>query len=103
MKLTSCQRCGSGNLDQTGIPRRTTPFEPSPVCRDIRNNDFQTEKPPAKRWATRKSGLFGSNTRYAAILIIGTIRIELILKGLVSAGRIGLSGFSSLQTYVKLC
>ena len=26
IKLTSCQRCGSGNLDQTGIPRLTTPF-----------------------------------------------------------------------------
>ena len=25
-KLTSCQRCGSGSLDQTGMPRRTTPF-----------------------------------------------------------------------------
>src|SRR5215471_4014971 len=26
IKLTSCQRCGSGSLDQTGIPRRTTPL-----------------------------------------------------------------------------
>lgn len=26
MKVTSCQRCGSGNLDHTGIPFRTTPF-----------------------------------------------------------------------------
>ena len=26
MKLTSCQRCGSGSFDQTGIPFRTTPF-----------------------------------------------------------------------------
>lgn len=26
MKLTSCHRCGSGNLDQTGMPQRTTPF-----------------------------------------------------------------------------
>jgi hypothetical protein len=26
MKLTSCQRWGSGSLDHTGMPRRTTPF-----------------------------------------------------------------------------
>ena len=26
MKLTSCQRWGSGSLDHTGIPRRTTPL-----------------------------------------------------------------------------
>jgi hypothetical protein len=26
MKLTSCQRCGSGSFDHTGIPLRTTPF-----------------------------------------------------------------------------
>jgi hypothetical protein len=26
MKLTSCQRCDSGSLDQTGMPRRTTPL-----------------------------------------------------------------------------
>ena len=25
-KLTSCQRCGSGSLDHTSIPFRTTPF-----------------------------------------------------------------------------
>ena len=26
MKVTNCQRCGSGSLDHTGIPRHTTPF-----------------------------------------------------------------------------
>src|SRR5258708_4941685 len=26
IKLTICQRCGSGSFDQTGMPRRTTPF-----------------------------------------------------------------------------
>jgi hypothetical protein len=26
MYRTSCQRCGSGSFDQTGIPFRTTPF-----------------------------------------------------------------------------
>src|SRR5713101_6509658 len=26
MYETSCQRCGSGNLDHTGMPRRTTPL-----------------------------------------------------------------------------
>jgi hypothetical protein len=26
MKLTSCPRFGSGSLNQTGMPRRTTPF-----------------------------------------------------------------------------
>src|SRR5882762_11264113 len=26
MYETSCQRCGSGNFDQTGMPRRTTPL-----------------------------------------------------------------------------
>ena len=27
MKRTICQRSGSGSLDQSGIPRRTTPFD----------------------------------------------------------------------------
>src|SRR5712675_3309342 len=26
MYETSCQRCGSGNFDHTGMPRRTTPL-----------------------------------------------------------------------------
>lgn len=26
MNVMICQRSGSGNFDQTGIPRRTTPF-----------------------------------------------------------------------------
>src|SRR5258708_39888560 len=50
---TSCQRCGSGNFDHTGMPRRTTPLVkiqnsvPGGACCTSRARKLGALRPPS--------------------------------------------------------